>query len=160
MDSGDQGAWARHERGEIPTDAFLREFADEFAAVGFTVDTAQLMSEVDASIRVRPVVLRRIDDLRRDGVPVAALTNNWTPFGPDGLARHFDVVVESVVEGTRKPEQQIYDICVQRLGVDPASTAMFDDLGPNLKPARAMGMHTVKVFSPDQLLTEIDRLFG
>ena len=160
VESGSRGAWARHERGEVTTDAFLAEFADELAAAGFDVDTAQLMAEVDASIRVRPEVLGRIDGLRRRGLAVAALTNNWAPFGPDGLAGHFDVVVESVVEGTRKPEQRIYDICVERLGADPVSTVMFDDLGPNLKPARAMGMLTVKVVSPDQLLAEIDRIFG
>ena len=157
---GSDGAWARHERGEIRRDRFEAEFEAEFASAGHDVDVGALMADIDASIRVRPAVLARIDRLRTGGVAVAALTNNWTPFGPDGLAEHFDVVVESVVEGTRKPERRIYEVCVERLGSDPARTVMFDDLGPNLKTARAMGMHTVKVTSPSQLLAEIDALFG
>lgn len=151
-------AWARHERGEISTPVFLEAFRDEFVDV--ELDVAELMADIDASIRIRPEMLRAVDELRRGGVKVAALTNNWTPFGPDGLARHFDVVVESVVEGTRKPEPRIYEICLERLGVDPVDCVMLDDLGPNLKPARDLGMKTVKVTSGDQAIARLSELFG
>ena len=158
--SGDTGSWARHERGEIARDVFLAEFAAEFVARGHDVDTPTLMGEIDASIRVRPRVLRAVDRVRRAGFRLAALTNNWTPFGPDGLATHFDTVVESVVEGTRKPEPRIYEICLERLGVRPEACIMLDDLGPNLKTARAMGMRTVKVTSEDHVLAVLDELVG
>lgn len=158
VSAGGGGAWARHERGEISRAVFLDQFAAEFADQGFRVDTAALMVEIDASIRVRPRMLRAVDRLRAAGLRLGALTNNWTPFGPDGLATHFDTVVESVIEGTRKPEQRIYDICVERLGVSPEECVMLDDLGPNLKPARSMGMHTVKVLSEDHALAVIDEL--
>ena len=160
VESGDSGAWARHERGEVERAAFLSTFTAEFADRGLAVDTAALMDQVDASIRVRPRMLRAVDRLRKRGIAVAALTNNWTPFDPDGLPRHFDVTVESVIEGTRKPERRIYEICVDRLGVESSDCVMLDDLGPNLKTARAMGMLTVKVTSTDQALAEIDRIFG
>lgn len=158
VDSGEAGAWARHERGELTRREFVGAFASEFSPLG--VDTAALLEAVDASIRVRPAVLRRVDRLRTAGVVTAALTNNWEPFGESALARHFDVLVESVVEGTRKPEPAIYRICVERMGVDPRRCVMFDDLGPNLKPAAELGMTTVKVTSEAQLLAEIDRLFS
>ncbi len=156
---GDGGAWARHERGEVDRAAFLKDFATEFAEVGLDVDTAALLAEIDASIRVRPAMLRAVDGLRARGLQLAALTNNWQPIG-DGVARHFDVVVESVVEGTRKPEPRIYRICLDRLGVEPGECVMFDDLGLNLKPARELGMVTVKVTSADQALAAIDSLFN
>jgi putative hydrolase of the HAD superfamily len=158
--TGGSGAWARHERGEIARQAFLGEFAAEFAIRGFVVDTATLMGEIDASIRVRPRMLAAVDRLRGTGLRLAALTNNWTPFGPDGLANHFDTVVESVVEGTRKPERRIYEICLERLGVSPEACIMLDDLGPNLKPAREMGMQTVKVTSEDHALAVLGELAG
>ncbi len=160
VSSGEQGAWARHERGEISTPAFLGAFRDEFFEIDVDLDATELMADIDASIRVRPEMLRAVDELRRKGVKVAALTNNWTPFGPDGLARHFDVVVESVVEGTRKPEPRIYEICLERLGVDPVDCVMLDDLGPNLKPARDLGMKTFKVTSGDQAIARLSELFG
>ncbi|MEX1005351.1 MAG: HAD-IA family hydrolase [Acidimicrobiia bacterium] len=159
-ETGDAGSWARHERGEIVRESFLAEFAGEFAARGLDVDTPALMTEIDASIRVRPRMLHTVDRLRDSGFRLAALTNNWRPFGPNGLAAHFDTVVESVVEGTRKPERRIYEICVERLGVRPEACIMLDDLGPNLKPARSMGMRTVKVTSEDYALAVLDDLLG
>jgi len=160
VSSGDDGAWARHERGEVDRESFLTLFAAEFAAIGADVDTAELMDAVDASIRVRPEMLRSVDRLRRQGTKTAALTNNWTPFGERGLVDHFDVVVESVMEGTRKPERRIYEICLERLGVDASECVMLDDLGPNLKPARAMGMTTVKVTSAAQARAALEALFA
>lgn len=156
--AGDQGAWARHERGEIDRDTFLRALREEFASSGIDLDTARLMAEIDASIRVRPLMLGAVDELRRRGLKAAALTNNWIPFGEGGLVDHFDVVVESVVEGTRKPERRIYEICLSRLGLEAADCLMLDDLGPNLKPARELGMTTVKVTSAEQALAHLSSL--
>lgn len=158
--SGDGGAWARHERGEISRQQFLEDFRAEFALAGIDLDTDELMADIDTSIRVRPAVLREVDRLSEAGIRVAALTNNWTPFESEGLASHFDVMVESVVEGTRKPEQRIYEICLERLGVPPGECVMFDDLGPNLKPARDLGMTTVKVTSADHVVQEVGHLLG
>ena len=72
----------------------------------------------------------------------------------------FDVVVESSVEGVRKPNPAIYHIACERLGVEPARAVFLDDLGINLKPARAMGMRTIKVLNEDQALTELSAITG
>lgn len=67
----------------------------------------------------------------------------------------FDLVVESSVEGIRKPNPKIYQLTCDRLGVAPADTVFLDDLGINLKPARALGMQTIKVLSEDQAINEL-----
>lgn len=157
--SGADGAWARHERGEIGRAEFLTAFRAEFEAEGALVDTDGLLTAVDRSIRPRPAVLFEVDRIRGSGVKVAALTNNWTPFGDSPLVASFDVVVESVAEGTRKPEPRIYEICFERLGVSPYRSVMFDDLGPNLKTARRMGVTTVKVTAIDDVIEAIRRHF-
>ena len=72
----------------------------------------------------------------------------------------FEVIVESSVEGVRKPDPAIYRIACERLGVEPARTVFLDDLGINLKPARAMGMHTIKVLNEDQALAELSEVTG
>lgn len=156
--NGGEGAWAMHERGEIDRRGFADLFADELSGQGLRADTAALLEEVEAATRVRPRVLAAVDGLRAKGVAVAAITNNWEP-ASEGLRSHFDVFVESVREGVRKPEPRIYRICLERLGLPASACAMFDDLGPNLKPAREMGMVTVKVTGVDQLLGEIRRIF-
>ena len=72
----------------------------------------------------------------------------------------FDMVVESSVEGIRKPDPAIYRLACERLGVEPAACVFLDDLGINLKPARAMGMHTIKVVDEDQAIRDLEEATG
>ena len=72
----------------------------------------------------------------------------------------FDVVVESAKEGIRKPDPAIYELVCTRLEVEPPSCVFLDDLGVNLKPARAMGMTTIKVVDPAAALAELSGHLG
>jgi putative hydrolase of the HAD superfamily len=72
----------------------------------------------------------------------------------------FDVMIESSKVGVRKPDQRIYELACEALGVVPSDVAFVDDLGVNLKPARAMGMTTIKVVSEEQLLTDLEAVVG
>src|SRR5262249_24528790 len=100
------------------------------------------------------------------GLRTAALTNNWAHDNErdalhtlhDALA--FDVVVESAREGLRKPDSRIYALVLARLDVVGTEAVFLDDLGINLKPARAMGMTTIKVTDPDAALAELEAVLG
>jgi putative hydrolase of the HAD superfamily len=70
----------------------------------------------------------------------------------------FDLVVESSVEGIRKPNPRIYELACERLGVAPARAVFLDDLGINLKPARELGMQTIKVLNEGQAIEELAAL--
>ena len=72
----------------------------------------------------------------------------------------FDVVVESSVVGVRKPEPRFYELALEQLGVAAADSVFLDDLGVNLKPARAMGMRTIKVTDPAVALAELSEVTG
>src|SRR5262249_57394396 len=72
----------------------------------------------------------------------------------------FDVVVESAVEGLRKPDPRIYRLVCIRLEVAPSTAVFLDDLGANLKPARELGMTTIKVAEPDAALAELESVLG
>ena len=61
----------------------------------------------------------------------------------DGLAEVFDDWVISSEVGLRKPLPEIYELAAERLGLAPSDCVYVDDLPPNLKPARALGMATV-----------------
>ena len=54
-------------------------------------------------------------------------------------------IVESCVEGMRKPSPAIFKLMLERLEVDPHEAVFLDDIGSNLKAAREMGIHTIKV---------------
>ena len=104
------------------------------------------------------------------GFRVGALTNNWAHTGDDdnplrhdgtrALKEHFDVFIESSVEGLRKPDPKIYELACERMGKQPGEMIFLDDIGPNLKPPRAMGMATIKVETPEQALRELGALVG
>ena len=72
----------------------------------------------------------------------------------------FDEVIESAKAGLRKPDPRIYALMADRLGVSPARCVYLDDLGVNLKPARALGMHTIKVVDPATALAELEAAVG
>lgn len=72
----------------------------------------------------------------------------------------FDVVVESSWEGIRKPDPEIYRIALSRMDVPAEQTVFLDDLGINLKPARVLGMKTIKVLNETQALTDLERVTG
>ena len=95
------------------------------------------------------------------------LTNNITPIGSQPFSDDvlevvglFDELIQSSVEGCRKPELRIYEIACERLGVEPAACVFLDDLGINLKPARAMGMTTIKVVDPEEAIAELEAVVG
>ena len=72
----------------------------------------------------------------------------------------FDHVIESAKIGLRKPDPKIYRMMVEALAVDPAACIYLDDLGVNLKPARDMGMTTIKVRDAKQALAELEAVTG
>jgi len=162
--SGDAGAWSRLERGELTLEAWCAPFEADCRAHGVAVDGKRLMQYIAQAGRERPQMLRAIARLRAQGLRVGALTNNWARAeaepGPHRLRPHFDVVIESQAVGLRKPDPRIYQLACRELGVAPPETAFLDDIGMNLKSARTLGMHTIKVDDPDTALRELSGLVG
>jgi putative hydrolase of the HAD superfamily len=160
----DHGAWGRLERGELTLEQFCDAFDAECAAHGQSVDSRDLMQAVGAGLEPRPAMVAAICAIRARGLKTAALTNNWSDEGGRREASPtedwFDVVVESAVEGLRKPDPRIYLLVCDRLAVAPGVTVFLDDLGANLKPARELGMTTIKVAEPDAALAELESLLG
>jgi epoxide hydrolase-like predicted phosphatase len=149
---GDEGAWGMHERGEIDLAGFCDRFEAELAAAGVVVDAAELLARIAAFASPRQPVLEEIARLRKAGLKVAAVTNSWESMPVSDLKDHFDVVVESWREGVRKPDPEILSRTLERLGVEAGEALMIDDLGPNLKAARALGMDTFKASDEKSLL--------
>lgn len=162
--TGPGGAWSRLERGEVALDAFYALFDAECAQAGHSLSAREMMLRIAAAARPRPRMLAAIGAIRARGLRTSALTNNWASEGGDTgaglLADLFDVVVESAVVGLRKPDPRIYELALGKLGV-PATQAVFlDDIGRNLKPAREMGMRTIKVDDEAQALGELEAVLG
>jgi epoxide hydrolase-like predicted phosphatase len=160
---GDQGAWSRLERGELTVRTFCAPFEADCRLHGLEISAEALMEAISQAVVPRPMMLEAIRRLRQHRLPVAALTNNWITDGPaawDPLRAQFDLFVESCVVRMRKPDPRIYELVSRELGIEPRRTVFLDDIGANLKAARALGMITIKVDRPDRALRELGALVG
>lgn len=162
VERGPEGAWARLERGELDLAGFVPAFEAECAEAGQGLSARDLMVSIRAEGAPRAPMLEAVRRIRGRGLRAAALTNNWV--GEEethaGLRAHFDAFFESSVLGLRKPDPRIYTHACDTLGIRPAEAIFLDDIGRNLKPARALGMKTLKVDDPCDALRALEVLLG
>ena len=167
----DTNAWALFERSEIDADAFDAAFQAEATARGHSVRGAEVLALLAGDIRPEMVaVLQRLID---EDYKIGCITNNVKSGSGAGMARSkekaaaveavmelFSHVIESSKVGIRKPDPEIYKMACTALDVTPERTVFLDDLGVNLKPARALGMATIKVSGAEQAISELETLLG
>jgi putative hydrolase of the HAD superfamily len=166
----DANAWAKMERSEVSLQGFVDLFEEEARLHGHRVDGWKILQALSGDIRPQMVeALRRCKTTFR----VACITNNMKAGEGPGMARSpekaravaevlslFEHVVESSKVGLRKPDPRIYQHACELLGVAPDRCVYLDDLGINLKPARALGMRTIKVVDPDVAIDELQAMVG
>jgi putative hydrolase of the HAD superfamily len=166
----DTNAWARLERSEVDLAGFAELYEAEAREAGQAIDGAAVLGLLVGELRPEMVeALRRCHERLR----TALLTNNFVAAGDgDGVGDaphrgplaevldHFDVIVESSRAGVRKPDPAIYELVCGELAIEPSEAVFLDDLGINLKPARAMGMTTIKVADPARAIAELEAVVG
>ena len=162
-----ENAWAKFERAEIDLAAFDELFAAESRARGAEVRGREVLPLLTGDLRPEMVeALRRIKARFKTG----CITNNL-PDNAIGSASGrslyvaevmvlFDHVIESAKIGLRKPDPRIYRMMLEALNVDAKNCVYLDDLGVNLKPARDMGMTTIKVLNGEQAIAELAAATG
>jgi putative hydrolase of the HAD superfamily len=161
----DTNAWSRLERNEVDLDGFAELFFAEAGALGHEVDGRAVLGLLTGQIRPTMVeAVRRCGERLGTGL----LTNNFVVAG-DHVDREdemtavlgmFDIVIESSKVGVRKPDPRFYELACEALEIDPSEAVFLDDLGINLKPARAMGMTTIKVTDPAEAIAALERAVG
>jgi putative hydrolase of the HAD superfamily len=159
-------AWARLERNEVSFDEFCRLYEGEAAAAGHHIDGRETMALLAGE--VRPEMVTALRRCKEAGLKTACVTNNWVSFEelPEaredtaGVLALFDAIIESSKVGIRKPEPRFYELACEALAIRPEEAVFLDDLGINLKPARAMGMTTIKVEDPAKAIADLEAVLG
>ena len=162
-----ENAWAKFERAEVDLETFDSLFAAESLALGAEVRGKDVLPLLSGDLRPEMVeALKRIKAKFRTGcitnnLPANAMgsTSGRTLYIAEVMVL-FDHVIESAKIGLRKPDPRIYRMMVEALKVDPKRCIYLDDLGVNLKPARKMGMTTIKVTSGAQAIGELEAATG
>ena len=165
-----ENAWAKFESSAVSLEEFDELFATESEQMGHRINGKDVVAVLSGNLRHRMVkTLKRCKAHYR----VACITNNVKAGHGPSMTRDpakanavaevmqlFDQVIESSIEGIRKPNPKIYLIACERLGVQPENAIFLDDLGINLKPARELGMQTIKVLSEAQAIEDLGKLTG
>ncbi|HEU5150974.1 MAG TPA: HAD-IA family hydrolase [Iamia sp.] len=163
----DTNAWAQLERNHVSLEEFSALFEAEARALGGEVDGMEVLGCLRGDLRPEMVeAVRRCGERLKTGL----LTNNVISMRAEEMSGSsdphvavlglFDVIVESSRVGTRKPDPAFYEHACELLDIEPAEAVFLDDLGVNLKPARAMGMRTIKVDDPAVAIAELERNVG
>jgi epoxide hydrolase-like predicted phosphatase len=121
-----------------------------------------LVDRVFGSIVAEEAIFEALRIARANGIRTGLLSNSWgiERYPHDLLPELFDAVVISGQEGVRKPDQAIYEVAIERLGVPASEIVFVDDLPGNLKPARELGMTTVHHTSAADTLDQLEKHFA
>ena len=164
----DSNAWALLERNEINLEEFDLLFERESDDLGHSVKGKDVIALLKGQIR--PEMITALEKIKGNLIQ-ACLTNNIQSMGDidfegnvSAAGKHeevmgmFDFVFESSKENVRKPDPEFYLRACKRGNVDPSDVVFLDDLGINLKPAKALGMSTIKVADPKEALSDLRAL--
>jgi len=160
-------AWARLEKDIISIEEFNNEFYEESEELGHAIQGKDVLSLLKGNLR--PEMIKALRKIQGKLIQ-ACLTNNIQSLNKElgeeenisisqsqdsQIMGLFDFVVESSKINIRKPEIGFYEFACKKAQVRPEEVIFLDDLGINLKPARDLGMKTIKVLGSKDALEEL-----
>ena len=160
-ENSDNNAWAKFERNDIDLNEFDELFSIEAGNKGYEISGKSVVKLLSGDIRKSMVDFLL---LLKKNFKLGCITNNIQNDKNDRInhlndaskvMEIFDHIIESSKVGLRKPDPKIYHMSCDALGVNPTECIYLDDLGINLKPAKKIGMTTIKVIDPDDAIREV-----
>ena len=165
----DDNAWAKLERSEVSLDEFDLLFEKESKTLGYSIKGKEVIALLQG--QVRPEMVKALQTIKGNLIQ-ACLTNNIQSLKEEAFdegnvsvaGKHdeimglFDFVIESSKVNLRKPDPAFYKMACEKAKIEPSEAVFLDDLGINLKPARILGMETIKVINSTDALRELQKL--
>jgi epoxide hydrolase-like predicted phosphatase len=145
------------ETGTLADADFERQFAEILG-----VEPDRLIERLFAGCGLDEAMLDAVRRARAGGIRTGLISNSWGAATYDRtlLAELFDGVVISGDVGVRKPTPEIYAMGARAIDLPPAACVFVDDLPFNLKPARELGMATVRHVAAAQTIGELEEVLG
>ncbi len=154
------------ERGETTEVAFLKRLSDGLEPLlGHHPQMHRFKEIYFEALDPNPQMIELMRELKAEGYRMAMLTNNvreWEPLWRTMLPvdEIFETVVDSGFVGCRKPETQIFELTLERIGMPAESCLFIDDLPHNCEGARKAGMSAVHFRDNEQAIAEIRAVLG
>jgi putative hydrolase of the HAD superfamily len=154
------------ETGRISEEDFLAAVGEALAEeLGREVHLRGFGQFYFANLHANHELIAYMRSLRERGLRLAILTNNvreWEPLWRSKLPvdEIFDVVVDSAFVGMRKPDREIFELTLARLGLSARECVFVDDTEINCQAARDLGMAAVLFRSSQQAIAEVEAVLG
>jgi epoxide hydrolase-like predicted phosphatase len=153
------------ERGQMTDPEFMALMQASISeVVGRQVVLDNYGERLMRELRANEPLLEYYANLKARGVRLAILTNNvrewqprWMPLLPEGL---FELIVDSGFEGVRKPEPEIYQLTLSRLGLEAGDCVFVDDLEINVRAANELGLRGVHFRTTEQTIAELNSVLA
>jgi len=150
------------EKGNLTEPAFLAQVSEALEPeLGHRPEMHRFKEIYFEALQPNEPMIDLMRELKGSGYRMAMLTNNvreWEPLWRAMLPvdEIFELVVDSAFVGLRKPEREIYELTLERLGGTAAERCLFvDDIEVNCDAARELGMAAVQYHGNDQAIEEI-----
>ena len=151
-----------YDRGLVRADNYWAEFGRQ-SGVSYDAAARRRLAEIDIRVwsHVDHDLVAFVRALRRSGL-ITGILSNMQPDLLETLRREstwldaFDVHVFSCEVGSVKPERQVYDHLIDRLGVERSQVLFVDDVADNVEGAKAAGLQSA-IFTS---LAELRRLLN
>lgn len=150
------------ETGRMTEAAFLETLGAQLSAqLGRDVELRGFGERLFEQLHPNEEMIAYMRTLAARGYRLAICTNNVREWEQRWRAKLpvdelFEVVVDSAFVGARKPERRIYELTLERLGIEPVAALFVDDVELNCEAAQELGMRSVWFRSNDQAIAEIE----
>jgi putative hydrolase of the HAD superfamily len=153
-----------YDRGDLLPAEYWEKFAAQLG-VQLDANTIERVRRLDVDLwsRINDAMVRWLQQIHSAGFKTAILSNMPTDMVSHvrknfAWISHFDHQIFSAEVRSIKPEPAIYQHCIEALGVQPSEALFIDDRDANLEQARAVGIHSIRFQSVEQLRRDLQAL--
>ena len=149
------------ERGEIAVEEFEHQLSAALATEGSTVDAQGLVSTMFADLAIyEDSMTSLVTRAHAAGIRTGLLSNSWgNAYDRSDWHEMFDVIVISGEVGMRKPEREIFDLTLDRIGLPAGECVFIDDIARNIAAATQAGLVGIVHRTFDETAGELEALF-